>query len=176
VPSTPADGWLTQSASDHWAAKRLLDPDDSQSFCHAVAKSQQSVEKTVKAIVFASRQIGITINFSYSHNLDAVIQGFNRAPRKKHKRTDVLNRICGLLGDPQIRVLSALAPERPPPGSHWKRNTEYPFQDDASKWVAPADEGAFSFEEAKRFERFSERLFLDACKIISAIRRSKAGA
>jgi HEPN domain-containing protein len=47
--------WLRQAQSDRESAERVLDLGDEPTFCHGIAKFQQAVEKSIKALVAALR-------------------------------------------------------------------------------------------------------------------------
>jgi HEPN domain-containing protein len=61
--------WLRQAQKDRESAERVLDLKDGSTFCQAIAKSQQAVEKAVKALAAAlieNRIIGGKIPFVHS--------------------------------------------------------------------------------------------------------------
>jgi HEPN domain-containing protein len=43
--------WLRQAQKDRESIDRVLELKDGSTFCHTIAKSQQTVEKSVKALV-----------------------------------------------------------------------------------------------------------------------------
>jgi hypothetical protein len=166
--------WFEQSAADSLAAGRMLDSKNVGMRCNAIAKWQQTVEKAVKAIVAALREVGVlTIEIGYRHEVERFIGVLLRLPRAQGNK-DIQQHLRGLL-DPttraDIRSLDALAPRRPPPGQPPRRNTEYPFCDAKNKWTFPAAKGAFSADEIQRFRTLAYRVLTGAGRIISAIRR-----
>ena len=51
--------WLSQAHSDLAASGRVLIPTDGRTYCQAISKYQQAVEKTVKALGAALHSNGI---------------------------------------------------------------------------------------------------------------------
>jgi HEPN domain-containing protein len=87
VAEASSDLWIRQAESDLLCAGRVLDPNDATTFCHSIAKCQQSVEKSIKALVAALRDAGI-INRgpTYSHDLEREINILKRLPHKPRSK------------------------------------------------------------------------------------------
>ena len=176
MPDPDASLWVSQAESDRLGASRLFDAADHRTFCQTIAKHQQSVEKSVKAIGAAVRDAGIVTlprSHYYSHDVDTLISALRRLPRPKDNR-DIQGRIDKLLGEhhrAEIKALCNLAPRRPGPGGLHQRNSEYPFETAPGTWTAPALPGAFDARDVIRFAKLSERIYEGTRQIVSALRR-----
>ena len=174
MPEPPGRLWLNQAHSDLDAARRLFDTDDDSSFCQAISKYQQVVEKSVKAMAAAVRDAGISpINTGFAHEVEKIVSALVFLPRGKAP-TDIRNRISGLLHEghrSEIRALCALAPKRPGPGELARRNTEYPFQRPDGSWIAPHESGAFELSDVERFRDLASRISDGSARIVSALER-----
>ncbi len=167
--------WITQAKSDLKAAECLVN--NRLADCHVAAKFQQSVEKAVKAMVVALREVGlVSTSVGYRHEVERFMSILLRLPRtnKRAGVRDVQNHIFRLLDEPtrgSIRALDALVPKRPPAGAPSARNTEYPFEKAPNDWVAPATEGVFVQDEMFRYRLLASRITSGADRVISALRR-----
>lgn len=166
--------WLNQGIADRAASERFAADEDRSTRCHALAKCQQAVEKSVKAIVAALRDAGVLhIEIGFGHAVEPFLRVLVRLPRPGDTKT-IRQHLNGLLDEATragIRALDALAPRRPPPGGRLRRNTEYPFHAAAGGWTYPADETTFSAQEMNRFRALAYRVVAGAGRIVSAIRR-----
>jgi HEPN domain-containing protein len=166
--------WLNQARSDYRASSRLLDDQDHETYCQAIAKYQQVVEKSVKAIAAAIRDAGISpIYTGFTHEVEKIVSALVLLPRGKGP-TDIKDRIKALLNEghrSEIRALCALAPKRPGPGELARRNTEYPFQRSDGSWIAPHDEGAFDLSDVERFRALATRIIEGSARTVSALER-----
>lgn len=166
--------WLRQAVADRLAAERFIADKGGAIPCHAVAKYQQTVEKAIKAIVAALRDIGVLhIEIGYQHEVERFMNVLIRLPRAAENKT-VQQHLRGLLDENTragIRSLDALVPRRPPPGERPHKNTEYPFCDAEGEWIYPAADGVFSSEDVSRFRAMAHRIADRAGQILSAIRR-----
>jgi hypothetical protein len=80
--------WLRQGRADWQAAERFLADEEGTSRCHAIAKWQQTVEKSVKALVAALHDAGIlSTNFRPRHEVARYIDILIRLPRAPGNRT-----------------------------------------------------------------------------------------
>ena len=124
--------WLSQALSDRSAADGFIGDTDSTRWCHAVAKYQQTVEKAIKAIVVALREVGVrTKSIGYTHPIEPFVSILVRLPRAAGTR-DITSHLSRLLDEStraSINSLEVLIPRQPPPGQPHHKNTEYPFQD-----------------------------------------------
>ncbi len=168
----PARLWLSQARSDWEAARRLLDLDDDGTFCQAIAKYQQVVEKSVKAIATAIRDAGISpISTGFTHEIEKLVSSLVHLPRGKGP-TNIKDQIKSLLHEGhrgEIRALCALAPKRPGPDELARRNTEYPYQRPDGSWIAPHERGAFESSDIDRFRALASRIFNGSARTVSAI-------
>jgi len=162
------DAWIDQAYSDYQCINRVLVQNDSTIYCHAIAKSQQCVEKSVKAI---ARHRGMGIG--RAHGVHRLAQVFRRTLKRGQGR-DINHQILGLLDADtvrKIRDLDQLAPAWPSPGSRFARNTEYPYQIDDADWLSPSASNAFSPSEVERFRQLAHRVVDRSRRIISASKR-----
>jgi hypothetical protein len=161
--------WLRQGRADWQAAERFLADEEGTGRCHAIAKWQQTVEKSVKALVSALHHAGIlSTDFRPRHEVARYINILIRLPRSSGNRS-IQHLLYGLLDQNTragINTLDGLAPQFPT-----RRNTEYPFQDAQGLWTYPAAEGVFSEEEVQRFRGLAHRVLDGAERVVSAIRR-----
>jgi hypothetical protein len=174
MPDPSARLWLNQAHSDLKAAERLFDTTDDNFFCQAIAKHQQVVEKSVKAIAASIRDAGIgSINTGFSHEVEKIVSGLVLLPKNK-RALEIKDKIKALLHEghrSEIRALCSLAPKKPGPGELARRNTEYPFQRPDKSWIAPHEVGAFQSSEVERFRELSNRIINGAARIVSAVER-----
>jgi hypothetical protein len=177
-PADESIAWLEQSSADRLAAEKFLADSSGKSRCHAIAKWQQTVEKAIKAVIAALREVGVlAIEIGYRHEVERFISVLLRLPRAADNKT-IQQHLRGLLDESTrsgIRSLDALAPHRPAPGQPPGRNTEYPFRDPQAAWTYPAAAGTFSVEEIRRYRALAYRISAGAKRIVSAIRRGLRG-
>jgi hypothetical protein len=163
--------WIYQASADREAAEQLIAEDKKTGRCHAIAKWQQTVEKSIKAIVCALHEAGILgAGPKPRHSVERYVDMLVRLPRTPGNKT-IQNLLKGLLDQKtrsSIRTLDTLAPQLPT-----RRNTEYPFEIeiDSGKWTYPAAEGIFLAEEVDNFRSLSLRILESGFRILSAIRR-----
>jgi hypothetical protein len=179
MPDSLAALWVSQADSDRHAASRVYDPSEDRTFCQAIAKYQQTVEKSIKAIAAAVNDAGVATiapSHYYNHDVDRLISALRHLPRPKDRR-EIVGLISGLLNEwlrLEIKALSDLAPKRPSPGALHLRNSEYPYETAAGNWTAPALPGAFSTQEVGRFLSLADRVYEGTRRIVSALRRRTA--
>jgi hypothetical protein len=167
---------LLQAESDRLCAQKVWDLRDHRLFCQLIAKYQQMVEKSVKAVLASIKDFGIIglPNMGYSHDLAKLIDSLSRLP-KSHSTQDIQQKVDGLLTHyhrHEIAAISQLAPKRPStPGELHRLNTEYPFESAAGIWTVPASAEAFSVSQVERFRTLSDYLYGGAKKIVSTLRR-----
>ncbi len=173
MPEAGGHLWISQADSDRWALNRVSDSTEPRSFCQAVSKCQQIVEKSIKAIAAALRdRFIVSIPIGYTHDVARIASALRR-PARPNDATDIQHHINRLLTEftiNEIKQLDAMAPRRPPPGSLHARNSEYPFELLAGDWTTPAL-GAFTDQEVRRFQELAERVYGRAKEIVSALRR-----
>ena len=166
--------WLHQARSDREAAELLAGSNAGQSRCHAIAKWQQTVEKSIKAIVACLRDAGVLhIEIGYKHGVERFVSVLVRLPHAKDNRT-IQQQLHGFLDQTTrsgLRALDALVPRRPTVGDAPQRNTEYPFLIADKKWTYPAAEKIFSDAEFQRFRDLAQRVLQRAGQIVGALRR-----
>ncbi|HZL35417.1 MAG TPA: hypothetical protein VFC78_08915 [Tepidisphaeraceae bacterium] len=166
--------WISQANSDWWAAARLFDPDEPRSFCQTIAKCQQTVEKSIKAIAAALQdRLIVSIPIGYKHDVADLASALRRLAKPRDP-TDIQYHINILLTEyvlNEIKALDAMAPRRPSGGCLHARNTEYPFERIAGDWIAPSFAGVFALSEIYRFQQLAKRVYPGARAIVSALRR-----
>jgi HEPN domain-containing protein len=174
VAADLAWAWLRQARADLSAAARFHDSKDDSTACQAVAKHQQTVEKSVKAIVAAVDDRGImSIQTGFSHDVERLISALMHLPRRPGNR-DIQNRINGLFNEHhrgEIKAICLLAPQRPGPRRLAGRNTEYPYQNPDGSWRAPADPGSFDRKDVERFRLLATRVCDGSARVVSAVYR-----
>jgi HEPN domain-containing protein len=176
MPAEPgANLWISQADSDLLAATRVYDAGDHRTCCQAIAKHQQTVEKSVKAIRAALHE-GLIVSVSSGRNSHDVtkLASALRRPGDPADPTDIQHHINKLLCEHcinEIKAISALAPKLPKGGGLHERNTEYPYERLAGDWVAPALQGGFTTHEVQRFSVLAKRVYEGARQIVSALRR-----
>jgi hypothetical protein len=120
---------LLQARADWEAAELLANEEISYSYCRAIAKWQQTVEKPIKAIVACLRDAGILhIDIGYQHGVERFVSVLIRLPHVTDNRS-IQQQLHGFLDQHTragIRALDALVPRRPAVGHGPRRNTEYP--------------------------------------------------
>lgn len=167
------DLWLAQATSDWRSALRIFDSSDHLTYCQTIAKYQQTVEKSVKAVFASVKDKGINLGpLGYDHDVAKKIAALKRLPQPTGKTgiQFIVNRV--FTNADEINVLCALAPKKPAPGQLHARNTEYPFEIAAGLWEAPATKDVFSLTEVNQFRRTAEQTFTRASKAIDAIKRA----
>jgi HEPN domain-containing protein len=167
--------WLRQAQSDRESAERVLDRGDTSTFCHAIAKFQQAVEKSINALVVALRDYrGLGVVIGWTHTVEPFMGVLTRLPRSGGRNREIQSLLHGLLDERTrgaIRALDQLAPRRPPPGVPPHRNTEYPFLQEG-EWCAPADLQIFTRSDVDRFRALAARIVGGCARLISAIERA----
>ncbi len=168
--------WLSQAHSDLAASRRVLVPTDGSTYCQAISKYQQAVEKTVKALGAALHSTGIMTlpkKYYYRHDVSEMAKAM-LPPRVSDKR-GVLPSIQNILhfrAIQDITKLCSLAPARPQPGTLHPQNTEYPYEISSGQWTYPAGPSSFKLKDVERFRNFSFG-FCDKCsRIIAALDRT----
>lgn len=165
-----AKQWLAQAKSDLACAERCLIPGDAATYCHAIAKYQQAVEKAIKALVVALNLMEPTRDHEVTEELKELGQ-FSLNPRGKANKAYAkeVKRLFDRGGNrPRIRELVQLSPKYPAAGAMARRNTEYPFQNVAGEWKIPADAEIFSTEELNQFRQITGLVIKSAGEIAVA--------
>lgn len=168
--------WLSQPHSDLAASGRVLVPTDGSTYCQAISKYQQAVEKTVKALGAALHSSGImTLPSKYYYRHDVSEMARAMLPLVMTGRRAVLPSIQNILhfrAIQDITKLCSLAPARPQPGTLHPQNTEYPYEISSGHWTYPASPGSFKLKEVERFRSFSFELYDKCSRIIAALDRT----
>lgn len=171
--SLPA-AWMTQARSDYRAAQRLDNHADPTTRCQAVAKFQQCVEKSIKAILDKLHLAAVVAQGSDSrHPVARYAQTFALAPRDKNNR-NLLNQLSATFTASVIdgvKLLDSFVPVYQKPPTPQRRNHEYPYQDAALNWHAPTEPTAFSDGEMKRARACAGRLMNTLPRILTALDR-----
>jgi hypothetical protein len=174
----PARLWLRQAYSDLFMSDSIGAPEAPVDTCQRVGKQQQAVEKAVKAVVAALRQKGIVKmptprGHTIAVEISQILSAIDRIPSSR-KTTDIVQRVQNLFHGQNVVLINdlcSLAPKWPAPGNLFPRNTEYPFQQDATTWCAPCDLSVFTPSELNRFSRLAKAVVAHAGKIVSASER-----
>lgn len=162
--------WLRQAQSDLEAAKTLQALGRHDFYCHVIAKSQQTVEKSVKGLVAGLHAKGIvSFKTGFKHDvlrhISAIIKSGTPVSNQIAKKFSSYQR-------EQIRRLEKLTPRRPSPGTATTRNTEYPYWDLNGGWIAPADKSTFSGSDADLFLKAAKGTLETARRTIQALSRT----
>lgn len=95
--------WLYQATADRKAAERFVADNEGTGRCHAIAKWQQTVEKAIKALVFALNNARILqVNVRPRHEVQRYVAALIRLPRAEGNRA-VNHLLHGLL-DQNTRI------------------------------------------------------------------------
>jgi len=176
-----SEAWLYQAKSDFSAARAVqVAPDDKKTstYCQAIAKYQQTAEKSVKGMIAALNEQGIpNIQISHSHDLKHEISSLNSVRRTGLKSYDrnLVDKINATFNNRKADVdwLSRLAPAGPKDGTYLK-NTEYPFNDTSlGGWAAPADAEIFFVTDVTKAYNLAQKLYKQANSIITSLRRRR---
>ena len=139
--------WIVQIESDFTTAELLFVRADETTYCQAISKYQQTVEKSVKAMVAAVNDLGSDLTVTASHLPVSEIDGLLRLRRMINNAS--VNRLAKIFNQHRAAVesLCRLAPRWPDDGKTFARNTEYPFIVNG-EWTAPAVGKTFTLQEA----------------------------
>ncbi len=163
---------MTQARSDYRAAQRLDNHHDLTTRCQAVSKYQQCVEKSVKAILDKLHAAGLIAQGSDSkHPVARDAQTFARLPGATSKG-NLLNQLSAAFTAPVVagvKLLDSFVPAYQKPPAPQRRNHEYPYQDAALNWHAPAEASAFSTGEMKRIRSCAGKLLNSLPRILTAL-------
>lgn len=168
--------WWQQADADRRAARRVFHVPDERTYCQAIAKQQQAVEKAVKALAAAVRDAGLaSIRIKFTHDVDKLLNALNRLHRPTGENAAIQSRIHQLFTphwESEIGGLMALAPKaRLEDQPMLARNTEYPYQNADGTWRAPSQSGSFSDSDVRRFEALADHVVYGTERLISAIER-----
>jgi len=168
--------WWLQADADRRAARRVFELPDERTFCQAIAKQQQAVEKAVKALAAAVRDARLaSIRIKFTHDIDKLLNALNRLHRPTGENAAIQSRIHRLFSarwEAEISALMALAPKaRLEEEPIAVRNTEYPYQNADGSWRAPAQSGSFSDTDVRRFQVLADYVVDGSDRLISAIER-----
>ena len=165
-----ANAWLHQAHSDLQSAIKVYDPNDPATFCQAIAKHQQTVEKATKAVAAALIQSGlIREKIRFTHDVSYLLSAFQRLPTSATLHREEAHFAIYHVGS-EGEILMDLAPKKTT-GALLPRNTEYPYNDPSGGWRSPAEVGSFSQSDVVQFERVASRSLDNAKKIFDGIRR-----
>lgn len=150
-----SEAWVVQVKSDFAAAEKFFQENNPATYCQAIAKYQQVVEKSVKAMVAAVNDLGSNLTITKSHlpikEIDALLalrRVIDNASVDRLSRTFKTHRKA-------VEGLCRLAPQWPEDNISFVRNTEYPFQIEG-RWTAPAVQGSFTPQEMKSAKSTAE--------------------
>ncbi len=167
-----SQAWLRQAKADYDAAYRVVDRQDASTYCQAIAKYQQSVEKSIKGMVAAVNDLGVSFHtITELHSLDKEIKALQTL-RWAIDNTSVerITRVFSKKRLNLIQEITALAPHYPRDGKTFVRNTEYPFTLASGEWTAPASEGVFTMDEVNRYQSLARELYQNISSFTSGVR------
>jgi hypothetical protein len=170
-----SDAWLTQVESDYQAAQRVYAPDDHRTYCQAIAKHQQAVEKLVKATSALLAEGGIALPTDHSHHPAKFITRLRRLSYESRRAEQHrwISKTFSNQMSTDIKWICLLAPKLPDKrGDLLSRNTEYPFHHPDGTWRAPAEAGVFSPDEVERSSKIAWQLYIKVQKAVVLFRRS----
>lgn len=172
---TQAVAWFTQASSDVASASRVLDRTNPSTYCQAIAKCQQTVEKGVKSVIAALGEAGVLqMRIGRDHGVERFVQALGRLPRRPENQ-NIQATMDWWLDErwrAEIHAIDALVPRYPAPGALAAVNTEYPFQVADASWRAPAESDTFELGDVDRFLRLAQHVHVGASKVRSAIKRA----
>lgn len=171
--------WRIQAKSDLEAANKLAGgltrPND---YCQVAAKTQQAVEKSVKALQTVLYQAGLAQSaVDSTHQVAKVASAIRTAasswPKNVKSYRDWVKSVFSDIRLSTIKALDALVPQYPKKGDLPRRNTEYPFQITAGlqMWKAPAEVDAFSKREIEGFIKCAQDLQYRINKFVEALEK-----
>ena len=170
-----SEAWIMQAKSDLDAAVAVMKDSDFSTYCQALAKYQQTTEKSVKGMIAALKELGFSrFTFSGGHTLDPEMKHLDVLRRRPDlPSVQEINKIVvGHQSD--ILQLRRLAPRMPGQDQLFIRNTEYPFNDvSAGNWTAPAAEGIYAVEEVRKAHRTAWRVHHSAAKFTASLDRRR---
>jgi len=167
-----SEAWLTQAKSDHDAVQRVLVKQEPATYCQAIAKCQQAVEKSIKAMVAAVNELGVEFfTITASHSLTEEIKALQTLRRAiDNTSVDRLTRVFTQKRLRLIQEISALAPRFPRGEEAFVRNTEYPYALASGGWTAPAAKDGFTEDEVNRYQSLARELYQNVSRFVSAVR------
>lgn len=167
--------WLRQAKSDMLTARYLAQQESDDFYCQTVAKCQQVVEKSIKAIAaeLTERRI-VTLTIGFDHRVDQYISAIIRTPRNVTEKRSVPGHISQSLRNNRnaINEIMRLAPHRTGDVQRLPRNTEYPFHNSQGVLIAPADTGVFEKSEVETHLRVAGTVFSQAQTLITISERA----
>lgn len=167
-----SEAWIVQVKSDFATAEMLFVETQAHLYCQAIAKYQQVVEKSVKAMVASVKDAGVPINpVTRSHSLIREIQSLKFLRRADNASIEAIARLFAQYQS-AIEDVSRLAPAWPQPGQLFPRNTEYPFEV-AGGWSAPAEAGVFTWAEVREVRETAWVIHRRAVKFAQAVRLAR---
>jgi len=176
MPDSIGQVWLSQAASDLEAAETLWNGGKIKPtlYCQAIAKYQQSVEKSVKAVALDMRSAkmqlrGIGPDDYQRHPASAFVTAFVRGPSAR-KYPLLPGQLCKFFDQKRrglIKALDSLVPKKSD-----SRNTEYPYRLPGGTLQAPAHPTSFSLkQDVEPFRQLAHEVVDFAKKIIGVIAR-----
>lgn len=163
--------WMRQAESDLQAGIKLDIPNKPSTFCHALSKYQQAVEKAVKAVASVLQHGGVfSTGPGNKHPVAPLFSAILKIPRSDDNR-DLMQKLDLVFSGSrrkELSALDALAPVYPAPGTLHARNHEYPFQNQSGDWCPPCDDTVFTKGEMKRFRAVANQV-LKLGKIVKAL-------
>lgn len=130
---------------------------------------QQTVEKSVKAMVAAVNDLGSDLTVTASHLPTNEIDSLLRVRRAiDNVSVDRLVRIFEI-HRASVEGLCSLAPRWPEDGKSFARNTEYPYLR-ADTWTAPAVQDSFTLQETVEAQKTARAFHKAAIDFVSSVK------
>lgn len=172
---TQSQAWFQQILSDFAAAKGVRNDRDTTTYCQAIGKYQQVVEKSIKAMVAAIRDQGIQFSVitpaHYPVDEINALNGLRRAidPASVEQISQIFTDKHRIL----VRDLCGLAPQYPRDNITFRRNTEYPYNEGlpVGDWTAPASANGFTLDEVKLYYSLAWVTHRKVGRFVDTVRR-----
>lgn len=168
---------MTQAKSD-WKTAELLLATGADA-CQLVAKYQQTVEKSVKALAVALTRADIAVyHVGSAHDVVRIASSIQAAApawsREYKELKEMLLKAFARHHLEIIKQLDAIVPQYPAKGQLARRNSEYPFQQVAGDvWCVPCASTTFTKGEMKRFAATAGVIVRMTGELVSALGRAK---
>ncbi|HEX4053279.1 MAG TPA: HEPN domain-containing protein [Tepidisphaeraceae bacterium] len=166
--------WIQQAESDLKAGKKVDNPQDPPTFCQAISKYHQALEKAVKAVASVLQHGSVFPGGpGKKHPVAPLLSAILKIPRSDDNRDLMrkLDRVFSPSLRQELKELDALAPVYPAPSTPHARNHEYPFQNSIDDWQPPCAEDAFASGEMKRFRATAENIYSALRKTVDGLER-----
>ena len=151
-------------------AEAIFDQEKASAYCQSISKYQQVVEKSINAIDAVLREQSILFERAKAEHcpLRMINRLVNLSQRRHSDLASNRQRIFHERWYADIYDLCALAPKLPLKDELYRRNTEYPFQNEDETWTSPAEINSFTLHQVQRFDNVARSLRREAQLIVTA--------